>query len=77
MCEKEKHILIISDMYLPSEVIQKMLKACNILDYEKIYVSNEYGVNKISGILFKKVIQDKKINAYEMIHIGDSIKADF
>ena len=49
-------------MYLPSEVIQKMLKACNILDYEKIYVSNEYGVNKISGILFKKVIQDKKIN---------------
>ena len=75
--KKKKHILIISDMYLPSEVIQKMLKACNILDYEKIYVSNEYGVNKISGILFKKVIQDKKINAYEMIHIGDSIKADF
>ena len=75
--KKEKHVLIISDMYLSSEVIGKMLKHCNITGYEELYVSNEYGINKISGKLFKTVMNINRIKSSEMIHIGDSVKADF
>lgn len=75
--KKEKHILIISDMYLPVEVIQRMLKHCNVMNYESLYVSNECGANKISGELFKIVMHQEGIKQSEMIHIGDSVKADF
>jgi predicted HAD superfamily hydrolase len=72
-----KKIFLISDMYLPKEVIKKMLDKCNIHGYNNIYVSNEYGINKISGRLFIKVFSVEKINPKRHLHIGDSIKADF
>lgn len=75
--KSDKQILIISDMYLPAEVIKKMLEHCNIVNYETLYVSNEYGVNKISGKLFKIVLNRRGIKHSEMVHIGDSVKADF
>ena len=73
-CEK---VFIISDMYLPSTVIEKMLEKCGINSYLKIYVSNEYDCNKISGRLFERVILDNGINRSDMLHVGDSIKADY
>lgn len=73
-CEK---VFIISDMYLPSSVIEKMLDKCGINAYVKVYVSNEYNCNKISGKLFDRVILENCINRSDMLHIGDSVKADF
>lgn len=74
--EKNKTIFIISDMYLPTNVIKKMLEKCGIHNDIKVYVSNEYGVNKISGKLFRIVLNENNVNASKMLHIGDSIKAD-
>ena len=54
-----------------------MLEHCNITNYDSLYVSNEYGVNKISGKLFKIVLNQKGIKQSEIVHIGDSVKADF
>lgn len=75
--ETGKSIFLISDMYLPQKVIEQMLKKCEIEHYQKLYISNVYGKNKLSGELFQKVLKDNKINPSEMIHIGDSVKADF
>lgn len=75
--EMKKHIVIISDMYMPAELIEKILNQCNIIGYEKVYVSNEYSVNKISSELFKIVMKEKQIDPSKIIHIGDSFKADF
>lgn len=72
-----KRVFLISDMYLPQKVIEQMLKKCEIKHYQKLYISNVYGKNKLSGELFQKVLKDNKINPSEMIHIGDSVKADF
>lgn len=71
------NVIIISDMYLSAVQIDLMLKKCGYDGYKKIYVSNEYGVNKISGRLFTTVLEDLGISKEKMIHIGDSIKADF
>ena len=73
----DKPIYLISDMYLSSDIIEQMLQKCGIRGYQKIYVSNEYEKNKISGQLFTQVIEDNEIKKKEMFHIGDSIKADF
>ena len=72
-----KIIYIISDMYLSSEILAIMLKKCGISEYKKLYVSNEYHCNKRNGELFQQVINENNIEKRNMIHIGDSIKADF
>ena len=59
---KGKRVLLISDMYLPETVIVSMLQRCGINDYEKLYVSNTYGENKLSGKLFQIACKDWQID---------------
>ena len=73
----KKHVLIISDMYLSADTILKMLKKAGYENFDKLYVSNEIGVDKRSGKLFQYVLKDQKITSGQLIHIGDSIRADF
>ena len=75
--QNQKNIVIVSDMYLPADHIAKMLEKCGYTSYQKLYVSNQYGVNKISGKLFEIVWNELEPADRKMIHIGDSIKADF
>ncbi len=70
-------VYLISDMYLPKEVIEKILDKCGIKGYIKCFISNETGKNKISGGLFRVVINEEKLNKEDILHVGDSIKADF
>lgn len=63
-------------MYLPQDVIVKMLNKCGVFVANKIYVSNECGVNKISGNLFHYVMEENELEPHEWLHIGDSIRAD-
>ena len=72
-----KRIFIISDMYLSKLVIEKMLSKCNVSGYEKLYVSCECNCNKLSGKLFEYVLQKNNLNHREIVHFGDSIRADF
>lgn len=75
--KKNKKIYLISDMYLSSEVIVKILSQCRITGFEKLYVSNECGCNKVTGELFKHVMARNALDRSRTLHIGDSIKADF
>ena len=74
--QKGKKIYIISDMYLSKNIIEKILKNNGIEGTDKLYISNEYGMNKISGKLFKYIINEDRLCPSRMLHIGDSIKAD-
>ena len=72
-----KRVYIISDMYLPSGTISEMLMKCGVMIKNgQLYVSNEWGCNKISGKLFQIVLEQESIDPNTMIHFGDSIKAD-
>lgn len=69
-----KKIILTSDMYLPGEIMEKLLQTCGYEGYEKLYVSCDYRCNKSSGELFRRVLQDypeKKI-----VHVGDNPTAD-
>ena len=75
--ENGNEVIIISDMYLPQEVIQAMLGQCGIYRYKKLYVSNSYNANKITGKLFEIAISELGVPKKNIVHLGDSIKADF
>lgn len=72
-----KTVVLISDMYLPSEVILQMLEKCGIHGYQKLYVSCECGARKKDGSLFRVVLDDLKIRPKELLHIGDNRRSDF
>ena len=70
-------VIITSDMYLPKETIEMIIRKCGITGYKDLYVSSECGVTKKSGKLFKYILGDKEISANEMIHIGDNPIGDY
>ena len=73
-CRNQGEIVFISDMYLPSDFIMKILVENGIArSGDKIYVSGDYGLTKGSGKLFEKVLDDYSISAQQLVHFGDNI----
>lgn len=75
--ENHKRIFIISDMYLPVEVIREMLSSCGYEGYEKLYLSSDIGLRKTTGNIFRHFITDSDINPKRHIHIGDGWRGDY
>lgn len=71
-----KIVVFISDMYLPYKTITEMLNKCDIHVRNNLYISHEYGCDKICGKLYKKVQKEQKHLICKHLHYGDSIKAD-
>lgn len=69
-------IICISDMYLSSFVIHRIL---NLNGYypDRVYVSCECGVSKRNKKIYKLVCSDLKIKSNEIMHIGDAVRSDF
>ena len=73
-----KRVVYITDMYLPAEVIQQMLERCGYKVPEgSLYVSNQLGLTKRSGNLFRHILQQEGIAASQLLHCGDGIESDF
>lgn len=70
--QNPKNYIFISDMYLPSNILKRMLIKCG---YENpvVFVSCEEKCNKGSGRLFEKVI--KKVGTISK-HYGDNYRSD-
>jgi hypothetical protein len=62
-------------MYLPRELMTKLLKSCGYNNYHELFISCDYNKNKTDGSLFD--IARKKIGEKaKVIHIGDNLKTD-
>lgn len=72
-----KKVILISDMYLPSSHIKKILSSCGIIGFAGLYISNEYGCDKVSGNLYK-IVQEREL-CFDGLHLhyGDSFRADY
>ena len=74
-CESlNKKIIFVTDMYLPFETIEKILKQNGYLK-GKIYLSNKYNKSKYHGDLFDYV-KTEFSKKTKILHIGDSLKSD-
>ena len=72
-----KKIIIISDMYLDKDTIEKILHKNGIDGYKDIFVSSEVKLNKHNGTIYPYVLKKLGIKKKQIIHIGDSKRADY
>lgn len=75
----KKDIIICSDMYLSSAVINKILENSNYKGYKKLYLSSEVKLSKSTGHLFDYVCKDLNISKRQrgaILHIGDNWNSD-
>lgn len=74
LVEQGNDVILISDMYLPKEVIKEMLKKVSpLLSKLPLYVSSEYRNRKINRTLFLDVYDDLNYTKYESWnHFGDN-----
>lgn len=72
-------VILISDMYLPKNVITRMLeKADPLLAELPLFLSNEYGVLKVHKSLYYEVYKtfEPFYDFKKWIHYGDNVDAD-
>lgn len=74
--KKGKKLILISDMYLSSTVLTKMLKKCGINEYDFLFVSCEYGCRKTDGTLYQMVCRKIGVEPSQIAHVGDGWKND-
>ena len=70
-------VVLISDMYLPSDMLERLLDSCGISGYERLYISCEAGVSKRRGGLYRYALSDLGIKPCELTHIGNDLVADY
>jgi len=73
--EMGKTIIAVSDMYLPSDFVGRLLEKNGFTGIEKIYMSCEYGKSKSVGDLYG-VVKDTYAKALRLVHIGDNEYSD-
>jgi len=75
--EQGEKIVLISDMYLDSATIRRMLvKADPVFENIPLYVSSEIMKTKGFGDLYSYVMEKEKISAEEWVHVGDNQHSD-
>lgn len=74
--EKNKQIIILSDMYLPTAFIKKVLKKNGLTQYQKLYVSGDIGKTKYKGTLYRLALEELNVHPEKVLHIGDNQRAD-
>lgn len=70
-----KTIIATSNMYLPKNLMEELLKSCGYEGFEDIYVSCDYGCNKTSKDLYR-VVKNTIGKNKKIIHIGDNFRID-
>ena len=69
-----KTIVFTTDMYLPLDVIEKLVKKNGYTEYDHIFLSNEYGLRKGDGTLQQILIDTYPTK--KIVHVGDNYDAD-
>lgn len=73
--QSDLHMIIISDMYLGTERIKKILKKCNIDRFCDYFVSCDYRKSKSDGSLYEAV-KEKYGRSLKYVQIGDNLNSD-
>ena len=74
--KRNKRIIIVSDMYLPKEVVEKILENNSYTRYERLFLSSSLGKTKASGSMYSYIIQELDVKQGEILHIGDNLSTD-
>lgn len=67
-------LIVVSDMYMPSDFLLRLLEENGYTGIEKLYVSCEYRAGKANGELYKTVKEEYK--GLSIAHVGDNSHSD-
>lgn len=70
-----KRVIAVSDMYLPKDVIEKMLTKCGYTGFDDIIISNDHGTSKRTLGLYE-LVKEKYGEDKTYIHVGDNYVSD-
>ena len=73
---EQKKIVFISDMYLPSDTIEQILRSSGYTEFQELFVSADFFKTKSQGDLYQIAIEKLGCSADEMLHIGDNYQSD-
>ena len=71
-----KKVLITSDMYLPKETIETILRKCGYVYYSNLYISSSHGMMKATQNLYIHIATNEQLMPEKIIHIGDNYESD-
>ncbi len=72
-----KRVICTSDMYIPIKDIEQILNKNGYNEIDKIYLSCELMKTKATGSLYEYVLQEEKVSANNVVHIGDNYNSDY
>lgn len=75
LIRQNKTVIAVSNMYLPQEFIEKLLKNAGYEHFDKIYVSCDYHMSKGDKLLYAYVSKNF-IKGRKVLHIGDNYRVD-
>ena len=73
--EAGKHIAIVTDMYLPTDQIVRILQKVGAGDYDLLLLSSELGYSKANGGIYRQ-LKRMEIPPKQFLQIGDNRIAD-
>jgi len=71
-----KRIILVSDMYISANELQRMITKCGYIGYEKMFVSCDYSCSKRDGKLYYIVNKYLNDDDIKVIHVGDNAVSD-
>ena len=77
--ELGKMVIVVSDMYLPTDFLSDVLASQGYDKVFKLWVSSDYKVQKRTGLLFEVVLDELKaynVGAGQILHVGDNKHSD-
>lgn len=75
--ERGKRIVLASDMYLPLEVIGKIVAGAGYENYDKLFLSSHTHNPKATGAMFADISAFAGVAAERILHIGDNHHSDY
>lgn len=69
-------IVITSDMYLDTALIEKILVSCGYAGWSYLFVSSREQATKAAGSLFESLTSKLGVRPNDVLHIGDNWKSD-
>jgi HAD superfamily hydrolase (TIGR01549 family) len=74
--EKGKEVIFMSDMYLPLDIVEQILKNTGYRKFHMIFLSSSLGITKSTGELYTHVLNTLRCKPQEVLHIGDNYDTD-
>ncbi|MBI5675733.1 MAG: glycosyltransferase, partial [Nitrospirae bacterium] len=71
-----KRVILVSDMFLPRAVVERMLTENGIEGYQALFLSSDIGVRKDTGELYRLLLERENISPSELLMVGDNEHSD-